>query len=446
MTKIVFTYTRHLLSVFFILTLLYSCQTADDQARWLRGNLHTHTFWSDGDDFPESAAKWYKENGYDFLVFTDHNKLLEVPATGRLWSNHVLDEGVLWQRINEDHPALIKYIDFFGEEWIDSRQDEEEGHLQVRLKPLEEFRDMFEEPEEFMLIMGNEISDQHAVHFVAIHQDEVIPTVGGSVDERADMIRETVNRIGEYRERSGRNTYAALAHPNFRWAITAEMMLETPDLRYFEVYNGHPSVNNQGDQFRASTELMWDIVLANRLGLQNGKILYGLATDDTHSYHSIGATPGRGWVMIRAENLDEESVLDALDRGDFYSSTGVMLKEINYDGKQISIEIEPQDGVTYTTEYIGTRSGFDPSSTPTLDWEGNEIPNTTRTYSEEIGKVLYSSNDISSSYTFSGEELYVRVKITSSADQLDQITGDVLGSQVAWVQPVVPGAAAIAGR
>jgi hypothetical protein len=421
------------------LALVSSCRVAEDEPGWLRGNMHTHTFWSDGDDFPEPVAKWYKDNGYDFLVFTDHNILLNIPVTGQLRGSHVLEDDALWQRLPRNHPAVDKYTGLFGEDWVEMRPDDDGDYLQVRLKALDEFRDMFEEPERFLLMMGNEITDQHAVHMLAFHQDEIIPTVGGNVDERARMIREITAKVDDYRRRTGRNTHAVLAHPNFRWAITAEMMLEAGDLRYFELYNGHPSVNNEGDEFRASSERMWDIVLSMRLGPGNGKILYGLATDDAHRYHSDGATPGRGWVMVRSPELEEGSILDAIDSGDFYSSTGVVLREINFDGKQLNIEIEPQEGVTYTTEYIGTLSGFDTSSKPTLDGNGDEIDNTTRSYSEEIGVVLASSNDLRSGYTLTGDELYVRARVISSADQADRITGNIIGKQTAWVQPVVPG-------
>ena len=30
------------------------------EARWFKGNLHTHSLWSDGDDYPEMIADWYK--------------------------------------------------------------------------------------------------------------------------------------------------------------------------------------------------------------------------------------------------------------------------------------------------------------------------------------------------------------------------------------------------
>ena len=44
-------------------------------SRWWKGNLHTHSFWSDGNDFPEMIVSWYAENGYNFLTLSDHNIL-----------------------------------------------------------------------------------------------------------------------------------------------------------------------------------------------------------------------------------------------------------------------------------------------------------------------------------------------------------------------------------
>jgi hypothetical protein len=48
---------------------------AGADGKWLRGNLHTHSLWSDGDDFPEMIAQLYRDNGYDFLALSDHNIL-----------------------------------------------------------------------------------------------------------------------------------------------------------------------------------------------------------------------------------------------------------------------------------------------------------------------------------------------------------------------------------
>lgn len=47
--------------------------TPEPTQRWWKGNLHTHSLWSDGDDFPEMIPDGYKRDGYHFLVLSDHN-------------------------------------------------------------------------------------------------------------------------------------------------------------------------------------------------------------------------------------------------------------------------------------------------------------------------------------------------------------------------------------
>ncbi len=37
-----------------------------------KGNLHTHTTWSDGCTYPQETAEHYRSKGYDFLALTDH--------------------------------------------------------------------------------------------------------------------------------------------------------------------------------------------------------------------------------------------------------------------------------------------------------------------------------------------------------------------------------------
>ena len=57
-----------------------SSQTPDagTKLRWYKGNTHTHTTMSDGDSTPGLVARWYRNNGYDFLFLTDHNIRTEI--------------------------------------------------------------------------------------------------------------------------------------------------------------------------------------------------------------------------------------------------------------------------------------------------------------------------------------------------------------------------------
>ena len=40
---------------------------------WYKGNLHSHTTNSDGRLTPEQSAAYYREHGYSFLCFSEHD-------------------------------------------------------------------------------------------------------------------------------------------------------------------------------------------------------------------------------------------------------------------------------------------------------------------------------------------------------------------------------------
>ena len=56
-------------------------RAVDSAPRWFKGNLHTHSLWSDGDDYPEMITDGYKRAGYHFLAMSDHNIMPE----GQRW-------------------------------------------------------------------------------------------------------------------------------------------------------------------------------------------------------------------------------------------------------------------------------------------------------------------------------------------------------------------------
>ena len=57
-----------MLQFILFLPLVFKLAAAEVEAKWWKGNLHTHSQWSDGDDYPEQIAKWYKTNGYHFAI------------------------------------------------------------------------------------------------------------------------------------------------------------------------------------------------------------------------------------------------------------------------------------------------------------------------------------------------------------------------------------------
>jgi hypothetical protein len=250
---------------------------------------------------------------------------------------------------------------------------------------------------------------------------------GAWVDERraGDTVSVRLRPLAEYR----------VNHPNFGWSLTAEDIAAVRGARFFEVYNGHPLVNNRGDALRAGTERIWDVALTLRLS-QGGDVLYGLATDDAHYYHETGPrapNPGRGWVMVRADRLAPEALVAAMERGDFYASSGVAITEVRRKRGRIALRIRPERGVTYTTHFIGTRRGYDPASEPVRDSAGRDL---TRRYAPEVGAILATVPGTTPSYELAGDELYVRATVVSSKRKDNPVVaGEV---ERAWVQPLVP--------
>src|SRR5204863_9107395 len=123
---------RVLLLTFVLVASLGNAAPGAAQATWWKGNLHTHSLWSDGDDYPEMIVDWYKQRGYHFLALSDHNIMLE----GDKWIQATNNKG--------GAAALEKYSDRFGTNWIELR--DAKGKQEVRLKTLNEIRPLFEEP------------------------------------------------------------------------------------------------------------------------------------------------------------------------------------------------------------------------------------------------------------------------------------------------------------
>jgi hypothetical protein len=393
------------------------------ELKWFRGNLHTHSLWSDGDDYPEMIAQWYKDHGYDFLAFSDHNTLLE----GDRWTDVSKNAG--------GEPAYDKLKARFPNGWVDERTTD--GRLEVRLKRFAEITKRIGVPHEFLLIQSEEISDRFgraAVHLNATNVQELIPPMGGA--SVYETLQNNVDAVIAQRERTGQPILVHVNHPNYLYSLTAEDMLRVRGENFFEVYNGHTKVANSGDDLHAGTERIWDIMLTKRLAEIGLPLMYGMGTDDSHDYHNIPSRakePGRGWVTVLARELSAEAIIDAMEQGRFYASSGVTLEKVVSSERGLEVEIQTEPEVTFTIEFIGTRAGYDANSEPVRDAEGNPI-RATRRYSSEIGAVFEKVEGTKASYQFAGDEIYVRARVTSS--KLHPNPSELGEFERAWVQPV----------
>ena len=393
--------------LFAMVLLIATACSAGPDTHWYRGNTHTHSLWSDGDAAPEAVVNWYKERGYDFLSLTDHDVLLR----GERWFAVAEDGRLTPARLNE-------LSEEYGDNWVETR--EVDGGLDLRLKTLDELRGHFETPGRFLLIEAEEISDGSEgkpLHFNVFNPAEVIPTQGG------ETIMETVERnlgaVNEQAESTGRSMLVHINHTNWHYALTPEQLAAMEGTHLFEVYNGSTGCNNYGDSTHAGMDEVWDTANTLRLAQTGLGPLFGVATDDTHDYFDFSPSrshPGRGWIMVRADTLSTDAILDAMRKGDFYSSTGVELVDVQIGTEEYVVKIAAEKGLTYTTQFIGTRVA-------------HGIPG-------KAGVVLHETTATKAVYEYRGDELYVRAKIISSRMQAHPAAGEE-APEYAWTQPVV---------
>jgi hypothetical protein len=397
---------------------------------WYKGNTHTHTLWSDGNEFPEMVVDWYQKHGYQFLAISDHNTL----HAKEVWMGA---DTIQKRTKNPEWNVLQHYRDRFGDKWVQTR--EEDGKTDVRLKMLKEYRPLFEKPGQFLLVQAEEISAgalvsakiRAPIHINAVNVAEVIKPQTGS--DIRDVMRRNLQAIHEQEQRLGHPIFVHINHPNFQWALTAEDLAEVLEENYFEVYNGHPKINYLGDDSRMGIEMLWDTANTLRIARLHAPPLRGMATDDAHGYHGEETSPGRGWVMVHAAELTPESLIGALRRGDFYGSSGVTLDSVAFDNGTLRLRIHAEPGVHYTTRIIGTPEGFDETTHETTSPPGDAHPTRTA-YSSDIGKTFATITGEDVTYPLTGKELYVRAVITSDKPHANpSFPGQ---TQMAWTQPV----------
>ena len=334
--------------------------------------------------------------------------------------------------------VLEKYRDEFGPDWVETREGAD-GGVEVRLKPLAEYRGRFEKPGEFLLIEGEEVTagkGQPPVHLNAINLTEAITPTPDLTTVR-EVLRANLQRVAEAREAGGKPVMAHVNHPNFRWTITAEDLAQALDARFFEVHNGHPGTFTEGDAKRAesATGRIWDIANTLRIAEFKAAPIYGVGTDDSHNYHGGDVSPGKSWVMVRAAELTPEALIRAMEAGDFYASSGVTLREVSFDEAtgRLRLEIDAKPGVSYTTRFFGTRRGYDRAVTEVAPPEG-DFATTRLRYSDEVGAELGRSDSLTPEYVLTGDELFVRAVVT--ADEAPENPSWQGQRAQAWTQPV----------
>lgn len=263
---------------------------AQTPTRWYRGNTHTHTINSDGENTPDEVVRWYRQTGYQFLVITDHEYLTDAAALNAV----------------------------FGREG------------------------------QFLMIPGQEVTGRAEGKPVHVNQigakklvmPAALPTVFEVLQRDVTMVHEA-------------GAIAQINHPNFGWALSGADLTRVENATLVEIWNGHPQVNNLGGGGTPSAESMWDTALTagKRLFAIADDDAHHFKTE--HLADPASAAPNRGWIYVRAAKLTEPDILDAIRRGDFYASNGVELTDVVATPTTLTVSIKATTFSRYRTEFVG---------------------------------------------------------------------------------------------
>jgi hypothetical protein len=365
--------------------------TAASARRWFRGNTHTHTSAppaSDANGSPRFAADWYRRHGYHFLFITDHEHLTDVTALNPAGDEFLVLAGqeITQMVLDEGHPHGVRqgHVNALGTDRVIMPVSYPELPADLdavwRACPPGEGEALFERRPDLAAIFAGYPSGDHTL---------------ASTFQR---------NLAEIRSAGG---LAQINHPNLHWSVGFRDLADLPGPFLMEIWNAFSIAGNLGGVSDAgeaapSTEQLWDELLSS------GTVVWGVASDDVHEYEALddrdAPTPGKAWIVARADALDRESIMHALRTGNFYASTGVTIETYEVCSEAIEISLAPVPG-----------------------WRAAKYPGLTRFVTRFIGqdgRLLARRHGANVRYEFRGDETYVRAAIADADGRL------------AWTQPV----------
>jgi len=419
---------------------------AAENPRWFRGQLHAHTYWSDGRGFPEQAIESYLKRGFHFLCITDHNILHE---DREAWREVIEVNDPKTRKIT---PTVLEaYVRDFTTNWVESRTSG--SNTTVRLKTFPEIKARFEKPGSFILMPGIELTQELnglQVHLNYINAPELLPCVSGCGKIRRiqdpamslnSLLTINISEASQAASKLKRPCLLVLNHPFWTYYnIRPRELIDQPDIRFFEICNNGSEFPPWPQAPGYTLEKFWDIANAFRL-IRGKSTLYGIGSDDAHNYPQTSTVskygPGTAWIMVRAKALTPEDIIASMHKGDFYATCGVLLEDISFmpAERTLRVRVNAEENAKYTIHFITTRKNFDQGMAEiNIPAEKRRPPRTIQIYSDDIGRVVKTVAGTEADYKLLPEDLYVRARIESDRPGLIK-THFYPKVQTAWTQP-----------
>lgn len=300
-----------------------SAAADEGPVEWLKGSTHVHTVVSGDSTMPvDAAVRWYAEHQYDFIFITDHNRVTEVDGRGR--------------------PLVLRGVELTHNPGsCDPPPPEAEGRCRIHLNGL----GVAAPP-----VIG---AAEGAAQLQPGARPPVIEWKAQATSARLEMYGAGIDKI---RQMGG---IAQINHPSWHWGVSGDLLaaLGRRGALLVEIANMGFARWNLGTADRPSSEALWDAALSQ------GVLLYGVASDDAHHYRddevASRAASGRpvyqagtGWIMVRARRRPD-AIREAIERGEFYSSTGVVLDRAGLEGGALAVDVAPPVAGAHEITFIG---------------------------------------------------------------------------------------------
>ncbi len=158
-----------------------------------------------------------------------------------------------------------------------------------------------------------------------------------------DLQPENISTAGEMIAalRAGGALVVAL-HP-YWLGLDAGDLLSVDGLTAVEVYNYSHSARHNGKGQSAWT---WDGVLSA------GRRVWATAADDAHAYPGDAAN---GWIMVRAAECSQDALLQSINAGHFYATTGPVLHDVRLDSGRVHVSCSPVASVALYRRWLERR-------------------------------------------------------------------------------------------
>ncbi len=272
-----------------------------ESGNFYKANLHCHTKLSDGSLTPEQIKEVYQAHGYSVVAFTDHELLHD--------NSTLTDENFLaltGYEIAANGPA--SGVGPFNEDKC--------VHINLIARDPHCLTHVCYHPD------WTRWCDHEGIADAALHFGDLLPH---------ENTAEWVNRV--ITEGNAHGFLVAFNHPS--WSC-----LNYDDYKDYEGFWGLELFNTGCDNAgNSDTPVVYDYFL------RQGKFPFPLATDDNHGGLARVDVPNsdmhKGWVSIRAEKLDYDTIFNALKNGDFYASTGPSFESLYCEDGGLHVSCSP---------------------------------------------------------------------------------------------------------